>query len=77
MGMRRGYTCLDDAASSFRSLPQRQLLRRHSMSALLDASSLLPLRATSPMKAALITMRQRMIAPTITTGFFIQGGIMA
>lgn len=48
----------------------------HSMSALLDASSLLPLRATSPIKAALITMRQRMIAPTMTSGFFIQRQIM-
>jgi hypothetical protein len=46
------------------------------MSALLDASSLLLLRATSPMKAALITIRQRMIAPMMTSGFFIQRGIM-
>ena len=49
----------------------------HSMSALLDASSLLPLRAIIPIKATLMIMRQRMIEPTITTGVFILGRIMA
>ena len=51
--------------------------KTHSMSALLDASSLLLLRATSPINAAPMIIRHRTIAHTITTGFFILGLIMA
>ena len=43
----------------------------HSMSALLEASSLLLLRAISAMKAAVIMMRHRIIELARTTGCFI------
>ena len=66
---------LEKSAASL-DLGRARLPVHHSRSALLEASSLLPLRATSPMKAALMIIRHRRMENTMTTGFFIGSGLL-